>query len=114
MNWVSPSTFFAESHEVGTSSSRQTHSITVCTSGGGLAKDLISLMSFFESALSAPTAAFIAGIAASRSACASSAITFTSAAVLDTCCSSMATVALILSASAFSLVTVTMVLSVSC
>ena len=27
--------------------------MTVCTRGGGLAKDLISLMSFFESALRA-------------------------------------------------------------
>ena len=103
----------AESQSIFAPSSTQTHSITFCTSGGGLGKFLISTMSLFESELSALTAPRYAGIASSRSARASSAITCTSSAVFFTAASSSATCFFFSSAVARSLFTCSSICSVS-
>lgn len=69
-----------------------TASIVTNTRGGGLENDLISVISLLFSELSASSAAFNAGKAASRSFCASSLISCVAAACCWTCDSSLPTV----------------------
>ena len=106
-------TFFAVSQSGAEPSRMHTASSTFCTSGGGDLKFLISTMSFLESESRALMALFIAGIAASRSRFASSAITCTLSATSLTAASSLATWALVLSASTRSLFTWMIITSVS-
>mmetsp|Transcript_27060 Transcript_27060/g.59034 ORF Transcript_27060/g.59034 Transcript_27060/m.59034 type:complete len:228 (+) Transcript_27060:1458-2141(+) len=105
MNWLSLSTFFAVSQSAFSCSSVHTASMVVCTSGGGLGKDLISVMSALLSELSDVTALLSAGIALSRSACASSLMACVSAACTLTIASSAATRSFTICASALSLFT---------
>mmetsp|Transcript_15678 Transcript_15678/g.38833 ORF Transcript_15678/g.38833 Transcript_15678/m.38833 type:complete len:250 (-) Transcript_15678:3327-4076(-) len=91
MNPVSFNTFFAPSQSVFSPNSVFTASIVISTSGGGLAKDLISWMSFLSSEFKAFMALFSAGIAMSRSRCASALIWATSSAFLRTIASSAPT-----------------------
>mmetsp|Transcript_5661 Transcript_5661/g.19189 ORF Transcript_5661/g.19189 Transcript_5661/m.19189 type:complete len:343 (+) Transcript_5661:1654-2682(+) len=98
-------TFFAVSQSVFSPSSTHTASMVSATSGGGLGKDLISVMSPLLSALRESTAACSAGMASSRSALASSAMILVSSACALTSASSTPTRLATCSASSWSLVT---------
>mmetsp|Transcript_42578 Transcript_42578/g.108999 ORF Transcript_42578/g.108999 Transcript_42578/m.108999 type:complete len:337 (-) Transcript_42578:210-1220(-) len=102
MKLESPSSFLAVSQSGFSCRRMHTASMVICTSGGGLANDLISTMSFLLRAESAVTAALSAGIALSRSRRASSAISLVAAAWLFTSASSASTTTLVFSASAWS------------
>mmetsp|Transcript_48483 Transcript_48483/g.115378 ORF Transcript_48483/g.115378 Transcript_48483/m.115378 type:complete len:217 (+) Transcript_48483:595-1245(+) len=91
----------------------QTASIVVCTSGGGFANDLTSVMSPLVRELSADTAAFSAGRASSRSFWASSWMMRTPAANSSTSAASFDTVASTCAASALSTATVLRRISVA-
>mmetsp|Transcript_2469 Transcript_2469/g.8770 ORF Transcript_2469/g.8770 Transcript_2469/m.8770 type:complete len:222 (-) Transcript_2469:3243-3908(-) len=106
-------TFFAVSQSVFSPRSVHTASIVVCTSGGGLEKDFISVMSFLSSDLSDSTAAWSAGIASSRSALASSAMAFVSTCCCLTTASSAFTISACFSAASWSLATCTSRISVA-
>mmetsp|Transcript_10879 Transcript_10879/g.24720 ORF Transcript_10879/g.24720 Transcript_10879/m.24720 type:complete len:295 (+) Transcript_10879:3766-4650(+) len=87
--WVS--SFLASSQSGLTPLRRQTASMTVSTSLGGLANDLISVMSFLLRDRSADMAAWKAGIASSRSFCAEFLISCASSAAWFTCAASAST-----------------------
>mmetsp|Transcript_41624 Transcript_41624/g.67233 ORF Transcript_41624/g.67233 Transcript_41624/m.67233 type:complete len:215 (-) Transcript_41624:224-868(-) len=97
-NLLSPNTFFAVSQSGFSPRSTLTASIVIITSGGGFAKDLISWISFLSSESSDLSALSSAGMAMSRSFCASAAITATSSACFRTMISSPATFSLMTSA----------------
>mmetsp|Transcript_116919 Transcript_116919/g.268301 ORF Transcript_116919/g.268301 Transcript_116919/m.268301 type:complete len:222 (+) Transcript_116919:4196-4861(+) len=112
-NCVSVSTFLAASQSVFSPRSTQTASIVIITSGGGFTKALISVMSFLSNWSKALSDFSNAGIATSRSACASSFTSFTAAACALTTASSLATISCSLDAFPFSSVTTTINSSVS-
>mmetsp|Transcript_13740 Transcript_13740/g.31829 ORF Transcript_13740/g.31829 Transcript_13740/m.31829 type:complete len:239 (-) Transcript_13740:1248-1964(-) len=87
----SPSCFLAVSQSLFSPRSAITASIVVCTSGGGLENDLISVISPLVSWLRAARAESSAGSASSRSRCASSCTSRTSSACCPTSAVSPAT-----------------------
>mmetsp|Transcript_38461 Transcript_38461/g.64677 ORF Transcript_38461/g.64677 Transcript_38461/m.64677 type:complete len:217 (-) Transcript_38461:3344-3994(-) len=108
MNCESDRTFLAVSQSVFSCSKVHTASMVVCTRGGGLGKDLISVMSALFRDASACTALFNAGRALSRSAWASSLMSLVSAACTFTVASSAPTRSFTVSAEALSAFTCTM------
>ena len=102
-DWLSST--FASDQSVFCPISRQTASITVITSAGGFAYDFTSWMSFLSSLFSASTAEWYAGIASSRSRCASAAIACASFAISPTSASSFVTFCFTSSAFAWSVAT---------
>mmetsp|Transcript_13894 Transcript_13894/g.28439 ORF Transcript_13894/g.28439 Transcript_13894/m.28439 type:complete len:352 (-) Transcript_13894:1557-2612(-) len=98
-------TFLAVSQSGFCPSMMHTPSITVCTAGGGFAKLFTSVMSPFVKLFKALTALLNAGMAKSRSFCASVATAPTSAACAATTASSADTRSFTTSASAFSTAT---------
>mmetsp|Transcript_60055 Transcript_60055/g.161889 ORF Transcript_60055/g.161889 Transcript_60055/m.161889 type:complete len:217 (-) Transcript_60055:297-947(-) len=97
-NFASVITFLAVSQSVFSCSSVHTASSVITTSGGGLVKPLISVMSFLSRESSDLSAFSRAGIATSRSRCASAWTAATSSACLRTTASSAITFALMASA----------------
>mmetsp|Transcript_31434 Transcript_31434/g.79786 ORF Transcript_31434/g.79786 Transcript_31434/m.79786 type:complete len:215 (-) Transcript_31434:1519-2163(-) len=101
----SPRSFLLASQSGFLPSSTHTASIVVCTKGGGLAKDLTSVMSPLVSELRAETAALRAGSASSRSFWASSWMMRTPAANSSTSAASLDTTTSTLLASSLSMAT---------
>mmetsp|Transcript_21117 Transcript_21117/g.29249 ORF Transcript_21117/g.29249 Transcript_21117/m.29249 type:complete len:205 (-) Transcript_21117:11-625(-) len=102
MRCTSERIFLAVSQSAFSCSKVQTPSMVFCTSGGGFGKDLISVMSCLFSAPKASMAVCIAGMASSRSVCASSFMAWVSAAKRLTSTSSAITCSITLVACSWS------------
>ena len=113
MNWLLLNSFFAASQSGSSPSNTHTASITVCTATGGFAKDFTSVMSFLSRLSSAFRAFSSAGMATSRSRCASAWTSATASARTFTTLSSASTFARTLAASAWSTASCLMSSSVS-
>mmetsp|Transcript_7058 Transcript_7058/g.26721 ORF Transcript_7058/g.26721 Transcript_7058/m.26721 type:complete len:343 (-) Transcript_7058:2481-3509(-) len=113
MKSLLPNTFFAVSQSVFSPNSKQTASMVICTSGGGLGNPFTSTMSALFSAFSDFTALSSAGMASSRSACADAAMSFVSSACFVATASSAATAVSTSAASSLSPATCTRSISVA-